>query len=106
MNAGESFLQAAVRELQEETGLVVDPSLLAPLGIFSYKPKKDLALYHWRVAQMPAPESLLCKSTFKNSKGQDVQELDKFKVVDWQEASLLVNPDMQQVLKKVEKKIQ
>jgi hypothetical protein len=54
---------------------------------------------------MPDPTSLVCKSTFKDSKGRDVKELDQFKVVTWQEAANLVNPDMQKVLKKVEKEI-
>ncbi len=106
MNPGESFLEAALRELNEETGLVVeDTSALTPLGVFLYKPKKDLVLYLWKVEQMPDPTSLVCKSTFKDSKGRDVKELDQFKVVTWQEAANLVNPDMQKVLKKVEKEI-
>lgn len=105
MNSGESFLQTAVRELQEETGLVVQESDLAPLGVYTYKPKKDLVLYLWRVDTMPDPQTLVCRSTFKDSKGRDVKELDKFKTASWKQAESLVNPDMQRVLKQVEKQI-
>ena len=105
MNPGESFLEAAVRELEEETGLVADAVALSPLGVFNYKPKKTLVLYLWRVASMPDPSNLFCRSTFKDSKGRNVKELDKFKTVSWAEAENLVNPDMQRVLKQVEKMI-
>lgn len=105
MNSGESFLQTAVRELQEETGLEVQETDLVPLGVFTYKPKKDLVLYLWRVVTMPDPQTLVCRSTFKDSKGRDVKELDKFKIASWKQAETLVNPDMQRVLKQVEKQI-
>ncbi len=105
MNSGESFLQTAVRELQEETGLEVKETDLVPLGVFTYKPKKDLVLYLWRVVTMPDPQTLVCRSTFKDSKGRDVKELDKFKTASWKQAETLVNPDMQRVLKQVEKQI-
>ena len=35
IDAGESALEAVVRELEEELGLVVDPSALTPLGTFT-----------------------------------------------------------------------
>lgn len=101
VNSGESFLQAAVRELREETGLEVDGAVLAPLGVFTYKPKKDLALYLWRVSSMPDPASLKCTSHFQDKRGRSIPELDAFRVVSWGEAAKKVNPDMAQVLNKV-----
>ena len=101
VNPGESFLQAAVRELREETGIEVDGAVLSPLGIFTYKPKKDLALYLWRVDSMPDPDSLECISYFTDKRGRSIPELDSFQVVSWNEAAKKVNPDMAQVLSKV-----
>jgi hypothetical protein len=73
--------------------------------VYTYKPKKDLALYLWRVEELPDPQSLVCRSTFKDSNGRDVKELDRFKTASWKQAESLVNPDMQRVLKEVEKHI-
>jgi len=101
VNSGESFLQAAVRELREETGIEIDGAELAPLGVFAYKPKKDLALYLWRVDTMPDINTLKCTSHFQDKRGRSVPELDAFRVANWSEASKKVNPDMARVLNKV-----
>ena len=44
---GEAFAAAARRELFEETGLEAPEAALRPLGVFSYLPAKDLALFLW-----------------------------------------------------------
>ncbi|MGE5621555.1 MAG: NUDIX hydrolase, partial [Bacillota bacterium] len=45
---GETTLQAAIRELREETGLSFDESLFEEVGDFDYRPDKRLHLYKVR----------------------------------------------------------
>ena len=106
VDPGESFLQTAVRELEEETGLTVDPAELSPLGKFAYRPDKDLVLYLYRVETMPDENSLHCRSTFTDKRtGRQLPELDKFAVVDWSTAIRMVNPSLQPVMSRIHKEI-
>ena len=57
---GEGFAEAAARELQEETGLIVPPAELAALGVYSYLRGKDLALFAWTPPALPDPNNLVC----------------------------------------------
>ncbi len=54
LKAGESLLQAALRELQEESSLIVEPADLNPMGVinfvFPYKPVWD-QLVHLYIAK-------------------------------------------------------
>jgi len=61
---GESFAAAAVRELQEETGLSVAETELRPLGVHAYRRGKDLALFCWPSPALPDPKQLTCTSHF------------------------------------------
>ena len=62
---GESAAVAAVRELAEETGLIVAEDELRPLGVHAYLRDKDLALFVWMPAQLPSVDTLTCRSTFE-----------------------------------------
>lgn len=104
MDAGESALEAAVRECEEETGIRIPASELIMLGLYDYKPKKDLQLYLWCVDQMPDPTTCVCKSKFKNSTGTWQPELDSFKCISWSEITQHCQPHMQKVLNILEKK--
>src|SRR4028119_2067888 len=66
---GEAFVEAAVRELREETGLAAPPDALRDLGVHRYLSGKDLALFLWRVEVVPAPEGLRCTSFFRAGGG-------------------------------------
>ena len=101
VDPGENELQAAVRELQEETGLVVEPGKLEPLGRFAYKKTKDLSLWLHRVDTMPDPSTLVCHSRFDDGRGVLRTEMDGFDVVPWGKVQAYVVPDMFTVLKKV-----
>src|SRR5512142_1530937 len=61
---GEPFVAAAVRELSEETGLLVSEAELCDLDVHAYLRDKDLALFCWMPAAMPVPDALTCSSTF------------------------------------------
>lgn len=77
---GESTLQAAVRELREETGLAFDERLFEEIGDFDYRPDKRLHLY-----KLKAPDDfdslghLNCSSHFPHHlTGEPTPEVDGF----------------------------
>ena len=88
---------AAVRELQEETGLVLSTSDIRYIGIWSYKAGKDLALFSHVATSMPDPSTCFCPSTFEHN-GQQIPEMDDWAVVSWDEAIARMNSDLARVL--------
>ena len=98
---GEDFAAAAVRELQEESGLEPPPGALVDLGVHRYLPGKDLALFLWRVDAMPAAEALRCTSFFRAPDGVLVPEFDAFAVLPWEEALTRVGKNLRRVLDEV-----
>src|SRR3954451_14737475 len=94
---GEAFAAAARRELFEETGLRAPEDALRPLGVFSYLPAKDLALFLWALPLMPDLEALACTSFFFRN-GRQWPEFDRFGVFPRDEALHLVGKNMARVL--------
>ena len=88
---------AAVRELREETGIVLSSSDVSYIGVWDYKPTKTLALFAYRVVDMPEPSSCFCASTFEHA-GQQIPEMDAWAVVDWAEAISCMNHSMSNIL--------
>lgn len=101
VDPGETGIDGAVRELREETSMVVDPLLLVELGTFAYKKTKDLNLWLHMVDIMPDPRSLDCLSTFETGKGMFKKEMDAFGIFAWADAEKKVVPDMWRVLGQV-----
>jgi 8-oxo-dGTP pyrophosphatase MutT (NUDIX family) len=95
---GESFVAAAVRELEEETGLVVPAEALRDLGLHAYRPDKDLALFVWTPAEMPRPDQLVCRSMFSLRNGAMVPEFDKFGIFAWDAALGKVGKNLARLL--------
>ena len=95
---GETLADAASRELAEETGLDVAVDELRPLGVHPYLRDKDLALFVWRRAEIPSPDTLICHSTFMLPGGAVVPEFDRFGVFNWDEAFGKVGKNMARVL--------
>jgi putative (di)nucleoside polyphosphate hydrolase len=80
-NAGESPLQAALRETREETGLQLRPQALLDLGRFAYQPAQQLHLF---AAWMPRLDltRLICTSHFTDRlTGRRLPEMDGYR---WQ----------------------
>ena len=78
IDAGESPLEAAVRETAEETGLRLEGAALLDLGRFDYRPRKDL---HRFAALLPRVDvaTLHCASEFSDAgSGRRLPEMDGF----------------------------
>jgi 8-oxo-dGTP pyrophosphatase MutT (NUDIX family) len=95
---GEDFVAAAVRELREETGLVVTSAELADLGVHPYRRGKDLALFAWRPPALPDPASLVCASHFVLPNGRLVPEFDRYALFSWEEAQTRVGKSLARLL--------
>ena len=95
---GEDLAAAATRELLEETGLAVAPEDLTALGVHAYLRGKDLALFAWKLAQLPDPQSLSCSSRFALPNGTLLPEFDRFGLFAWDEALTRVGKNMARVL--------
>jgi 8-oxo-dGTP pyrophosphatase MutT (NUDIX family) len=95
---GESLIAAAVRELDEETGLVVAEADLRPLGTYDYLRNKNLALFVWKPARMPSLDGLSCRSTFALPDGTVLPEFDQFGVFAWDEACAKVGKNLARIL--------
>lgn len=69
----ESHLDAAKRELKEETGIVITNEKIHDCGLFQYLPYKDLHLYLVEVDVDIT--KLSCNSLFTNRFGKEVPEI-------------------------------
>lgn len=77
-HAGESALQAALRETHEETGLQLASAALLDLGRLEYRPKKDLHLFATLMPRFD-PGTLRCDSHFsQHATGERLPEMDGY----------------------------
>ncbi len=82
--AGESELDAALRETFEETGLRFEPRALLELGRFRYRPGKDLHLFATRSERVD-PSRCTCSTRFRDARGRLVPEMDGYAWVPFDE---------------------
>lgn len=81
--AGESHCTTALRETQEETGLVLAPSRLIDLGLFEYRRDKNLYLFAARLSRAQADiRRCVCISMFPRERdGRMIPEMDAYRWV-------------------------
>ncbi|WP_244825700.1 NUDIX hydrolase [Caballeronia sp. TF1N1] len=80
---GEAPIDAALRELREETGIVLPAARLKDLGRFVYRRDKDLHLFAVRVSDDEVKlEDCVCESYFpRYSDGTMIPEMDGYRWV-------------------------
>ena len=98
---GETLVEAACRELREETGLVAPEGSLAPLGVKPYLRNKDLALFAWVVAALPDPLTLACTEFFTLPNGARLPEFDRFGLFTRDEALTHVGKNLARLLSEI-----
>ena len=97
---GETPRETALRELSEETGLVLEPHELLDLGRFDYRPDKDLHFF----AALRGPDALdlsqcRCSSHFDDPRtGRPCPEVDAFEWVPFARVGTRCAKTMGQVL--------
>lgn len=79
--AGETYAQAALREMVEETGLALNEARLVDLGRFVYRRDKDLYLFAARAADDELDLSCCnCTSLFpRHGDGTLIPEMDAYR---------------------------
>jgi len=98
-HAGESPLQAALRETREETGLLIAAAGLLDLGRLDYRPKKDLHLFATLMPRFD-PVTLRCDSHFSHhATGQRWPEMDGYGWFAFERIGRLCTPKMTAVLR-------
>lgn len=93
---GESTIEAAKRELREETGLEFDEALFEEIGSFDYQRHKRLHLYKLRSPEsLDKLDHLVCTSHFNHQvTGKPTPEMDGFRWAARHEISTLCAPRM------------
>ncbi|AUS02934.1 NUDIX domain protein [Vibrio phage 2.275.O._10N.286.54.E11] len=96
MEAGEGFMDTAIRETKEEIGFNVDPTDIEFLAEVPYRKGKRLALFLYTGLKFPKAEECICTSTYTSRNGQEKPELDAFMYVPYAELSKYVTARMLQ----------
>ena len=94
-DAGESSLQAAMRELQEEAGAAFPAERFEDLGLFDYRRDKRLHLFLVRAGDDLDVKELRCTSFFPDPvSGKPTPETDGFRWAARAEIARLCWPNM------------
>jgi 8-oxo-dGTP pyrophosphatase MutT (NUDIX family) len=97
---GETLVQTAIRECQEESGLIFQESDLKFLGKFDYTKKKDIAIYITKLDGLDI-STLKCTSLLENSD----PELDYYAEFSFDTMLSSVGSAMNKVLSSLESEI-
>jgi 8-oxo-dGTP pyrophosphatase MutT (NUDIX family) len=85
-NLHENYIEAAIRELEEESGFTCDHQELLDLGLYQYTERKDLYLFKYVGQQYFCDQKAFCKSTFFSKLYETrLPEMDGFKYVPFEQ---------------------
>lgn len=88
-NDGELPSETAVREVREETGIVLDEKQLVFLGHFTYNREKDLKLYLYVMQSLPELSELVCTSMVSMENKEPFPEVKAYKYLSKTEIDYL-----------------
>lgn len=83
----ESDIDAAVRELKEETGIDVDKEILIDCGTYNHNREKYIHIFLKQVSDFPDLNSLYC-TTYFEMYGKQFPEVDGYKIIKKEERDL------------------
>lgn len=93
----ESHLEAACRELKEETGLTIEQLYCEGLrasdyiidgGVYQHNDKKNIHLFLCPLKKFPNLETLECTTFFTTKEGKSLPEMDGYKIITKKERNL------------------
>jgi 8-oxo-dGTP pyrophosphatase MutT (NUDIX family) len=104
VDPGESEIDAAVRETQEETDIIIAPETLTYLGKFPYRDKKDLSLFVYKTEtkSLPPTSMMKCDSVVFVSELEGFPEIDSFQYVKFSEMEQYLNKSMFALFQKID----
>lgn len=77
---GERDIDAAIRELHEETSIILSRDNLVDIGVYPHNKKKDIHLFLCKVNELPNPKYLKCTSFFELN-GKQILEVDFYEII-------------------------
>ena len=103
IEAGETPLEACIREVKEETGLSVEGENLIDLGMFDYNYEKNLHLFLLVKEQLPETDNMICTTYFETKTGKVIPEADRFRYIKFSEKEVFLTENMKRVIQRIEK---
>ena len=100
MDKGETVIETALRELEEETSIILTEADLFDLGHHEYTPRKDLHLFLYRTDDLPPLHDVVCTSLCKRGETM-VPELDFFKYVPLEKIKGYATTNMNRTLERI-----
>ena len=99
IDEGEKPIEAAIREVKEETNLDIRASQLEDLGVFKYTQDKDLHLFLMYTKKLPPVKAMKCTSTFEMY-GKQIPEMVGFEYLTIENVNKLYTA-MAPIVKKI-----
>ena len=101
---GETPIQAAIRETEEETGIIIAPEHLTYLGTHPYRDKKDMALFIYKTDKslLPPTSMMKCDSVVMISDTEGFPEIDQFAYISFSMMEQYINKKMYELFTKID----
>ena len=99
---GEKPIDAAVREVEEETGLKLNKKDLTELGFFDYTRNKDLWLYLYVPKELPDTSKMKCTTFFEDEDGNQTLEVEGYRYINFRYLERFYYRSIVKVLRQVE----
>lgn len=97
----ETTAEAAIREMEEETGIKLDKEKLVYIGKFPYLKDKDIVLFKYKAEEIPDIKKLKCTTYFETADGRKLPEVDHFTMATKKELKQKLNKNLYNIVKKV-----